>query len=94
MGLVIAGAGVGLLFPHLSNTATACATGASRGQALGLLNTGVFLGQFISPLATQPVLDVTGVGGAYGVAGGVCLAIAALCVVAIGVRTTVAVGAK
>lgn len=79
IGLVIAGSGIGLLFPHLSNTASDCASGTQRGLALGLVNTGIFTGQFVSPLATQPLLDRVGVGGAYGVAGKVSLLIALLC---------------
>ncbi|ERJ19625.1 MFS permease protein [Salinisphaera shabanensis E1L3A] len=79
IGLVIGGSGVGLLFPHLSNTASDCASGSQRGLALGLVNTGIFTGQFVSPLVTQPLLETVGVDGAYGVAGTTCLGIALLC---------------
>lgn len=54
-GLVVGGAGVGLLMPNLSTWLTSCAPVALRGRALGGMTTAIFLGQFLSPVASQPV---------------------------------------
>jgi MFS family permease len=69
-GLAVLGLGMGLLMPNLNNWAGEVAPQAKRGKVLGGVTTCIFLGQFASPIATQPVIDAVGLAGAFGVAGG------------------------
>lgn len=48
------GLGMGAVMPHLANTAIALAPAESRGQVAGGLTASIFLGQFLSPLFSQP----------------------------------------
>lgn len=69
LGLVIAGMGLGLLIPNLNVWLSAEVPNSLRGRALGGLTTFMFLGQFLSPLATQPVNNSFGLAATYGIAG-------------------------
>jgi MFS family permease len=40
-----------------------------RGKALGWLSTSMFLGQFLSPIVTQPLTKSFGLGGTYALMG-------------------------
>ena len=55
---------------------------ALRGRALGVLSTAVYLGQFLSPLASQPVARAASTGSAFGAAALCALVAAALAVLA------------
>ena len=44
-----------------------------RGRAAGGLSSAVFVGQFASPLASQPIADAYSISTAYAVAGLFCL---------------------
>jgi MFS family permease len=79
-GLAIAGLGLGLLMPNMNFCLTSIAPGAARGRVLGGLTTSFFLGQFLSPLVSQPLTQVVGIAGTYRTAGIVMgiMAIAAL----------------
>ena len=46
---------------------------SGRGRAAGLLSSAVFLGQFASPFASQPIADVWNISTAYAVAGLFCI---------------------
>lgn len=76
-GLGIAGLGLGLLMPNMSVWLSAAVPDAVRGRALGGLSTAMFLGQFLSPIVTQPLTKNLGLGGTYTATGG-GLAIVAL----------------
>lgn len=54
-GLAICGLGMGLMFPNLNVWLTTEVAQAIRGRAVGGLTTAVFLGQFLSPLLSQPM---------------------------------------
>jgi hypothetical protein len=41
-----------------------------RGRALVGLSTAMFLGQFLSPIASQPLTKIVGLGGVYAMTGG------------------------
>jgi MFS family permease len=69
-GLAIAGMGLGLLMPNMSVWLSAAVPDALRGRALGGLSTSMFLGQFLSPLVTQPLTKSMGLGGTYASVGG------------------------
>ena len=69
LGLAIAGFGLGLIVPNMNLCLTSISPGVLRGRVLGGLTTCFFLGQFISPLLSQPLSQVVGLSTAYGLAG-------------------------
>ncbi|MDB5685345.1 MAG: major facilitator superfamily 1 [Sphingomonas bacterium] len=54
------GAGLGLLLPILFSGAMRAAPGEASGQAVGLLNTAIFLGSFLNPVLTAPLAQLAG----------------------------------
>ncbi len=68
-GAMIAGLGVGLLAPNLGAVVALNVPARVRGRAMGGLTASLFLGQFFSPLILQPVLQQSGVGATFLVAG-------------------------
>lgn len=81
MGLAIAGFGLGLITPNMNLCLTSITPTSLRGRAIGGLTTCFFLGQFLSPLLSQPLGQWLGLRTAYGLAG--------LLVIALSVVTTV-----
>ncbi|MEU8239417.1 MFS transporter [Actinoplanes missouriensis] len=79
-GVLIGGVGVGLVVPNLNTRLAEIASPTQRGRVLGGLVTAIFLGQFLSPLAMQPVVDRLGVATTFTWSGGVLLLGAALAV--------------
>ena len=73
--LVPVGIGLGLIMPNLNVWASNEVPDALRGRALGGLTTFMFLGQFLSPIVSQPVSASLGLAATYGLAG------VALCVI-------------
>ena len=73
VGLAIAGMGLGLLMPNLNLWIASEVSDAARGRALGGSTTFFFLGQFLSPLISQPVSKAVGLGTTYALAGGLLL---------------------
>ena len=78
LGLIIAGLGLGLLMPNLNVWLSSIVPDNLRGRALGGLTTFFFLGQFLSPLISQPITDVFGLDKTY-LLTGVALAIVSIC---------------
>jgi MFS family permease len=68
-GLAIAGLGLGLLMPNMNFCLTSITPSSVRGQVLAGLTTSFFLGQFLSPLISQPISQAIGLGPTYGLAG-------------------------
>ncbi len=56
-GLILGGIGSGLLMPNSSIWLLSEAPEHLRGRISGMLTTAVFLGQFLSPIMTQPLVD-------------------------------------
>lgn len=77
LGLLLPGAGQGLLIPYLSVWLSDETTAALRGRALGGLTTVLFLGASISPLVGQPLNAVAGFRGVSAAAGVLLLVSAA-----------------
>ena len=77
LGLAVAGLGTGLLLPTLNSWISHGTPAALRGRALGVLSTAVYLGQFISPLASQPVARASSVASAFVLAAALCALVAA-----------------
>ena len=76
VAMVVFGLGMGAVMPNLSVWLMARAPAALRGRAVGGLSASLFLGQFLSPLAVEPIVAPFGLAAAYGTVGAL-LAIAA-----------------
>lgn len=69
----IIGFGLGLNFPNVTTWTMSRVPAEQRGRAAGALSSAVFLGQFASPLASQPIAAASSISTAYLVAGLFCL---------------------
>ncbi len=69
LGLIVAGLGFGLLMPNLNVWLSSIIPDALRGRALGGLTTFFFLGQFLSPIVSQPITNSIGLGRTYSFSG-------------------------
>jgi MFS family permease len=78
LSLAFAGLGLGLLMPNMNVCLTSVAPTTLRGRVLGGLTTSFFLGQFLSPLFSQPLSQVVGLGNTYILSGGLLLIMALL----------------
>ena len=54
-GMVLMGAGMGLMMPAFSTTMLGLVPDSRRGRMAGALTSAIFLGQFLSPFASQPL---------------------------------------
>jgi MFS family permease len=77
-GLAISGLGSGLMFPNMNVWLTSEVPAAVRGRAVGGLTTAIFLGQFMSPIMGQPIVDNFGLGPLFWGAGAVLMVVASL----------------
>ena len=77
-GLLISGIGVGLYAPNLNVWLVSVIQADMRGRAIGGLTMSIFLGQFLSPLATQPIMQQVGLSRMFVVAGLTAMVLAAL----------------
>lgn len=75
-GLLVGGIGVGLVVPNLNLRLADLAAPDRRGQVLSGLVSGIFLGQFLSPLAVQPLIQTIGVADTFAL-GGVAMTVGA-----------------
>jgi MFS family permease len=73
VGLAIAGMGLGVLMPNLNLWIASEVSDEAKGRALGGSSTFFFLGQFLSPLITQPLSQAVGLSATYALAGGTML---------------------
>jgi MFS family permease len=78
LGLAIAGTGLGLLMPNMVLCLTTVAPDHLRGRVLSGITTSFFLGQFLSPLLSQPVSKAIGLGKTYGTAAFLMLCLTAI----------------
>lgn len=69
LGLGIVGIGLGLVMPNMTVCLTSATPLSMRGRVVGGLTASIFLGQFVSPLASQPLSLAIGLDKTYGVAG-------------------------
>ncbi|MFC6018030.1 MFS transporter [Plantactinospora solaniradicis] len=76
-GLLVGGLGVGFAIPNLTLRLAELAPPAWRGRIFSGLVAAIFLGQFLSPLVVQPVVQTFGVGDSFTWAGIAMLAGAA-----------------
>jgi len=73
LGLVITAFGLAFFVVNLYVWLISIIPPSFRGRAVGALSASFFLGQFMSPIFTQPVIEKFGIGGNF-VAGGIVLA--------------------
>jgi MFS family permease len=76
VGLAVSGMGLGILMPNMNVWLSSAVADAGRGKALGWLSTSMFLGQFLSPIVTQPLTKSFGLGGTYALTGGILTIVA------------------
>jgi MFS family permease len=69
IGLFISGTGVGLLIPNTNFWLVETAPELIRGRIVGMLNSSYFVGQFISPIVVQPLIDIYSIQNAFLIAG-------------------------
>lgn len=60
LGVALIGAGLGLCMPTFLTTALNASPARHRGLVSGFMTAAVFLGQFLSPLVVQPLVDLWG----------------------------------
>lgn len=77
LGLIVTGFGFGLLMPNLSVWLSSIIPDVLRGRANGGLTTSFFLGQFLSPIISQPITNSIGLDKTFSFTG-VALLIVAL----------------
>lgn len=77
LGLVAIGLGLGMNVPNFNAWMLSRTPAPARARAIGWLVCCVFLGQFFSPVLTQPLVAALGIGHAYLAAGAAALAVAA-----------------
>jgi len=68
-GLLIGGIGMGVLIPNSNVWVVTLSPESMRGRIVGGLTTSIFIGQFVSPLVTEPVLLLTSANHIYAIAG-------------------------
>lgn len=78
MMMLPTGLGLGLIIPNLNVWTCAEVPDVLRGRALGGLTTFLFLGQFLSPIASQLIIASTGIAVTYGFAGTLLITISIL----------------
>ncbi|MEU3372383.1 MFS transporter [Streptomyces sp. NPDC006660] len=61
VALLVMGTGLGFLMPNLNNWVLAEAPAEVRARYAGLLTTALFLGQFLAPVITQPIVSALGI---------------------------------
>lgn len=65
LSMPLIGLGLGFNFPNLTIWLMARVPATMRGRASGGISTAVFLGQFLSPLLSQPLVSRFGLGGSF-----------------------------
>lgn len=69
IGLILAGAGSGIIQPTLVVALNQSVPNALRGRASGGFTTALFLGQFVAPFIAQPLGDLVGISPSFVVLG-------------------------
>lgn len=74
--LVVMGLGLGPAIPNILSAAVLMAPPLMRARITGLITSSMFLGHFVSPIASQPIIDARGYAGLY-LTVGACFAVMA-----------------
>lgn len=75
-GILMCGFGFGLLMPNLNLWLISLAPAILRGRLVGYLNSALFLGMFMSPIALQPLIYYSSLQGSFFIMGIVLLTLA------------------
>ncbi len=81
LGLLFGGVGMGLLTPNNSGWLAYVAPVEVRGRAVGMLTCSIFLGQFFSPIISEPFLQMLGLASTFGLMACVSLLVASIFVI-------------
>ena len=73
VAMAVSGICMGTIMPNFAAAAMLLAPPALRGRVSGLLVSGIFIGQFLSPIVSQPLIGARGYDGAYAIVGVVVL---------------------
>ena len=83
VGTAITGLGTGLQQPNLTSWIGSAVPDDLRGRALGGLTSSFFIGQFLSPVVSEPISSAVGLGTTFAIGGVVFLALA---IISLGVQ--------
>lgn len=83
LGLAVAGSGLGLLMPNMNFCLISVTPDGMRGKILSGVTTSLFLGQFFSPVLSQPLSAKVGLATTYASAGGLMLILAAVALISL-----------
>ena len=89
---LLMGIGVGLVMPNFVMLAFAVVPPHSRGAASGIMTSAIFLGQFVSPLISQPVLGLVGYPALLAGTASLLLALAVICLMTLGQKAVIVPG--
>ena len=78
IALLIGGLGIGLFPPNNSVWLASVTPPTLRGRAVGGMTSALFLGQFFTPIFTQPITRQIGLAGTFAVAGAISVLVVAL----------------
>lgn len=81
LAMALFGIGMGSVMPHLANTAIGLAPPGMRGRVSGVLTASIFIGQFLSPLVSQPWARHFGLADSFTHMGALLLLLAAVALV-------------
>ena len=81
LGMGVAGFGFGLVMPNLSATLLSAAPEHLRGRLSGGLASAIFLGQFLSPVFSQPLVQRFGIATSFVIGASMMVAVALACVI-------------
>lgn len=81
MAMGVIGVGFGLVMPNLSTTLLAAVPARLRGRFSGGLTSAIFLGQFLSPVFSQPLVERFGIEASFVICATMMVAVALLCVI-------------
>ncbi len=76
--MLLAGFGVGSAFPNITTWLMSLAPPRLRGRLVGGATMSIFLGQFVSPMVSQPMVAAVGKAAAFGLMAGIVAAVALL----------------
>lgn len=65
LGLALAGVGNGIMIPNYATWLLARTPASLRGRVSGIMTASFFLGQFLSPMATEPLVAAGGIAAAF-----------------------------
>jgi MFS family permease len=81
LSLLFGGVGMGLLSPNNSGWLADVAPVEVRGRAVGMLTCSIFLGQFFSPIISEPFVQTLGLASTFGLMACVSLLVASVFVI-------------